>query len=76
MPFLVVAGGPGPRSAHFRPSLLKTFLFPEDFGIVFCFCSGFESDFSYSDFNPLCVSVFSSLCLHSPKGGEGSGCSS
>lgn len=77
MPFLVVAGGAGPRSARFRPSLLKTFLFLEDFGIVLCFYSGFEADFSYSDFfNPLCVSVFSSLCLRSPRGGEGSGCSS
>lgn len=56
-----MAGGAGPRSAHFRPSLLKTFLFPEDFTIVLCFYSGFEADFSYSGFNPLCVSVFSSL---------------
>lgn len=36
-------------------NLLKTFLFPEGFGVVLCHYSGFEADFSYSDFNPLCV---------------------
>lgn len=39
------AGGTGPRPAHFRPSLRKTFLRPEDFGGVLGFYSGFEADF-------------------------------
>lgn len=50
------AGGAGPRPAHFRPSLLKTFLPSEDFGGVLGFYSGFEADFSYGCFNLLCVS--------------------
>lgn len=46
----MVLGGVSPRFAHFRLSLLKAFVFTEDFGIVLCFYSGFEDDFSYSDF--------------------------
>lgn len=70
------AGGTGPRPAHFRPSLRKTFLHPEDFGGVLGFYSGFEADFSYGCFNLLCVLVVLSLCLHSPRGGKGLGYSS
>lgn len=53
-------GEAGPRPAHFRPYLLKTFLVCEI--LVVCFYSGFEADFTYSCFNLLCVSCLVTVC--------------